>query len=306
MAKYTGTSAANRYNGTAYADTIYGYGGADILDGRGGNDMINGGSGNDQITGGSGADRLTGGGGNDTFFYGIGGGADVITDFGLGDFVRVSGYTSARSITQVGTSVVVNFATGDQITFLATTVAKVQAGLQFTSGTTTGGGGSTTTGTINGTSSADTLNGTSGNDTIYGLAGNDTIRGNGGADRIYGGLGHDVLYGGAGADVFVYTSLQDSYVISGPSYSDVRNADEIADFDVINDRVDLSAIDANSLIAGNQAFIWGGSGVGHLMTSTFAGTDLVADIDGDGRADLYIYFGSVGETNPLSAMNFIL
>src|SRR5205823_9964859 len=104
---------------------------ADYLGGTAGADTIDGLGGNDTIRGLAGADTLTGGSGNDTFLYGVGDGSDVFTDFATGDVVKVSGYTAAQSIIQLGSDVVVLFAGGDQITFDNTTVSVVQAGLDF-------------------------------------------------------------------------------------------------------------------------------------------------------------------------------
>ena len=60
-------------------------------------------------------------------------------------------------------------------------------------------------------------------------------------DRLIGGAGRDNLYGQAGSDVFDFNSLADNsrYVIR--------------DF-VLLDYVDLSTIDANARVAGNQGF----------------------------------------------------
>jgi Ca2+-binding RTX toxin-like protein len=72
------------------------------------------------------------------------------------------------------------------------------------------------------------------------LAGNDTL---------IGGLGKDSLTGGVGADVFKFNSVSDSSAL--PKQSDI-----ITDFKhAQGDKIDLSAIDANSVLAGDQAFI---------------------------------------------------
>jgi serralysin len=56
----------------------------------------------------------------------------------------------------------------------------------------------------------------------------------------------------AGADTFVFSALSDS---AGASI------DVLADFSTAqNDKINLSAIDANSLLAGDQAFSWVGTG----------------------------------------------
>ncbi|KQN19486.1 cadherin [Sphingomonas sp. Leaf33] len=119
----------------------------------------------------------------------------------------------------------------------------------------TGGSGNDT---ITGTSEADTLNGGAGNDILYGLGGNDsliggtgndTIDGGDGNDTIFGGAGRDIMTGGAGADIFRFTA-------TGDSATTATTRDIITDFQRGVDKIDLSAIDANtSLFAyGDQAF----------------------------------------------------
>ena len=269
MANYVGTSGADTLIGTLSADALKGIGGNDTLSGRAGNDLLDGGTGDDVIDGGAGRDTiyggdgidwlaggrgndiLSGGAGNDVFVFASGDRQDVITDFAVGDLIKISGYASAQSVAQVGTSVVVTLSTYDTITFSSATLASVKAALQF-AGTTSGGGGATGI-TITGTNGWDTLNGTAGNDVIYGLGGYDVIKAGDGNDRIYGGLGGDGLYGGAGGDVFVYTTAAE-----GPQYGLMYYEwDIIHDFQSI-DRIDLSAIDANALLSGNQVFHFAG------------------------------------------------
>ena len=113
MARYNGTSGADRINGSALADLIYGRDGNDVLNGnRGfdriwgenGNDVLNGGAGNDSLAGGAGndllrggpgADRMLGGPGNDVLVGGTGGdvmqggmGRDTFRFFGAMDSPR--------------------------------------------------------------------------------------------------------------------------------------------------------------------------------------------------------------------------
>jgi serralysin len=250
MALFTGTSAANNIVGTATTDTIRGYGGNDIVEGRGGNDKIYGGAGNDTLVGGTGNDTLSGGTGSDVFQFAAGDAQDVITDLRLGDVVKISGYASAQSLIQTGTSVVLTLSSSDTITILNGSVATVQAALQFGGGS---GGGGTTAGTITGTNGNDILNGSGSNDIIKGLGGYDVINGGAGNDQIHGGLFGDRLYGGAGADTFVYTSLSEA-----PPYGLMYyESDTIVDWQSI-DQINLSALDANPALAGQQHFHFAG------------------------------------------------
>lgn len=78
--------------GSAYNDNLAGYAGNDTLEGGQGNDVLGGNAGNDELVGGGGNDTLSGGAGSDVFcFSGSGNGIDVITDFGVGDRIRVYG-----------------------------------------------------------------------------------------------------------------------------------------------------------------------------------------------------------------------
>lgn len=79
------------------------------------------------------------------------------------------------------------------------------------------------------------------------VAGNLTINGNAGADTLLGLAGTDFLIGGTGGDLVRYTATGDSVVGVG--------RDIISGFDAVGagvqDRVDASAIDANTAVAGN-------------------------------------------------------
>lgn len=97
------------------------------------------------------------------------------------------------------------------------------------------------------------LRGSSFNDTLTGDNANNRIEGGKGADVITGALGADVLAGGTAADRFRYLSVAES-----PNSPNL--CDSILDFNPaeVNEVIDLSAIDASSLLAGNQAFVWRG------------------------------------------------
>lgn len=153
--------------------------------------------------------------------------------------------------------------------------------------------------TLRGTSGADTISGSGGNDTITALGGADKIDAGAGNDRIKGGPGADEMFGGSGADVFVYRSVADS------PFNANYTIDWIRDWESI-DTIDLSAIDANSTIAGNQAFNFVGysygTPVGHLDPGELAiagfGGELyiVANTDTDDAWDFAIsLWSSAGE-----------
>ncbi|MDX2288841.1 MAG: M10 family metallopeptidase C-terminal domain-containing protein [Hyphomicrobiaceae bacterium] len=146
----------------------------------------------------------------------------------------------------------------------------------------------------------DSLDGGVGNDRLFGEAGNDSLRGSFGIDVLTGGLGRDFLTGGGQRDVFDYNILTES-----------RGAlrDRITDFQRRIDDIDLSTLDANTRVAGNQRFKF----IGDDAFSRTAGevhavragslTRVEGDVNGDGRADFAI---DVSGTAPLSAGDFIL
>jgi Ca2+-binding RTX toxin-like protein len=129
------------------------------------------------------------------------------------------------------------------------------------------------------------FNGSSDADTIIGGRGADTVSGGQGDDQITGGRGADSLIGDTGADSFIFTATADSTN---------RAHDLITDFDAAEDHIDLSAIDARTDRANDQAFhlVAKFTGVSGQLTLTYDADDDVTlvrgDVNGDGRADLYI------------------
>jgi Ca2+-binding RTX toxin-like protein len=116
-----------------------------------------------------------------------------------------------------------------------------------------------------------------------------------------GGMGADQLTGGADGDTFLFNFLSDSWAGAG-------NRDQILDFDAGTDEIDISAIDANLSVAGDQAFAVIGTGftntAGELRFEV-AGSNTIIQIDrnGDGVADMEIEV--VGVTS-LTADDFTL
>lgn len=86
---------------------------------------------------------------------------------------------------------------------------------------------------------------------LRGEAGFDTLNGGAGNDTLIGGLGRDTLWGGADKDRFVWASTAESGALL---------SDRVTDFQRGIDTLDLAAIDANTLVAGNQAFVLSGTG----------------------------------------------
>ena len=87
-----------------------------------------------------------------------------------------------------------------------------------------------------------------GNDLLTGTVKNDTLSALAGDDTLIGGAGTDKLTGGLGADTFKFNNLSDSGITA-------KTRDTITDFkSTQNDKIDLSGIDSNSVLAGDQAF----------------------------------------------------
>jgi hypothetical protein len=92
-----------------------------------------------------------------------------------------------------------------------------------------------------------------GNDQLVGTDKNDKLSSLAGDDTLVGGQGVDTLTGGKGADTFVFNNESESWITS-------TTRDTITDFNHNeNDKIDLSAIDANEKLAGDQAFMFIGS-----------------------------------------------
>lgn len=151
---------------------------------------------------------------------------------------------------------------------------------------------------IRGGKGADTLIGNGGNDRLFGDAGADVLSGGNGNDTLSGGKGADVLTGGKGADTFVFATTKEAH------------RDTITDFDSSEgDVIDLSGIDAQTDVSGDQSFTLIGDAdfsgtAGELRVwQTSSGTQIAGDVDGDGVQDFRITL--TGEVD-LTASDFLL
>jgi Ca2+-binding RTX toxin-like protein len=205
------------------------------------------GSGNDVINfKGSFDDSVNTSGGNDTINAGLG--IDVV-DGGTGNDLLIVNYAGALS----GSIADGFFASGtNSVTF--SNIERFQIAGSSGNDVFTGGTGNDS---LMGNAGNDTLNGGNGNDTLNGGIGNDNLNGGAGVDNLIGGAGDDILLGGAGkdnlnggtgVDKFKFTAVTDSGLTA-------TTRDTIADFKTAQaDKIDLSAIDANTKTLGNQAF----------------------------------------------------
>ncbi len=270
-------------NGGEGSDSLIGGVGGDIMSGDAGDDSLSGGIGADKLFGGEGIDTLDGGVGNDRFDGGVG--ADILLNGEGNDYL--DGGVGADSMTGgVGNDVFIVDNVGDtvieavgegydivrssaSITLLAANVEAVE--LQGSADLNATGNGD-----------ANNLQGNTGANQLSGGGGVDTINGNDGDDFIIGGTGNDLLRGGLGADTFR---------VLGESMSrPILENDQIYDFSTAEgDIIDLSAIDANSLMANDQAFTLVSvfsKQAGQMTMSFSAGVTLIRlDVNGDTKAD---------------------
>ncbi len=139
---------------------------------------------------------------------------------------------------------------------------------------------------VDGGSGDDVINGGNGNDLLFGDSGNDVIDGGNGSDLIFGGSGNDVLIGVGGADWMQGGSGNDMFVYQSASDSNAGGWDRILDFTQGQDKIDLSDLlgPTTDLAWGNKTATANGAWYLNSGSSTF----VLADIDGDGKADLKI------------------
>ncbi|MEE4463078.1 M10 family metallopeptidase C-terminal domain-containing protein, partial [Azotobacter chroococcum] len=98
--------------------------------------------------------------------------------------------------------------------------------------------------TLSGSSGSDQLSGGSDAEELLGGAGRDLLDGGAGDDLLDGGAGRDNLIGGSGADIFRFADRQDSF----RNYdSGTSRVDDIVDFTVGTDLIDLSALGYSGL-----------------------------------------------------------
>ena len=113
----------------------------------------------------------------------------------------------------------------------------------------------------------------------------DTFKGDGQDNEFQGGLGKDSYTGGGGRDLYAFKTVKDSPAGSG--------RDVIKDFVPGQDVIDVSDIDADSTIPGQQSFRWvgkatltGAAQLGYYVSGS--NTIVRASTDADGKAELEI------------------
>ena len=165
---------------------------------------------------------------------------------------------------------------------------------------------------LRGNGGSDRLSGNPGDDYLAGGSGRDSLHGGAGDDTLLGGAGADRLAGGRGDDVFRFHSGSSTpeaadWIRAGGGAIAFEGAGEAG-----GDRIDLRPIDANTALAGNQAFEWGGQsqkGTGHVWVSNEGGSTAVrANTDADAAAEfkLLIADGSGISASDYTAGDFLL
>lgn len=252
-----GSSGSDRLTGNTETNSLSGGNGNDVLSGMDGADRLDGGAGTDTLAGDFGTDTLHGGTGNDTLDGGL---SNDSLFGGDGNDVLRGGVGADRLDGGLNVD----------------TVAYSESNVGVTINLATGKGSG-------GNAQGDVYAGV---ENANGSTGADAIIGNGGANALRGMAGADRLTGGAGADHFVFGA-------TGESVGAAR--DIIADFShAQGDRINLALIDANTTVAGDQAFKFIGTqafhGVAGELRAFVSGgyTYVDGDVNGDKVIDLHI------------------
>ena len=200
----------------------------------------------------------------------------------------------------LGNDVYVVDNSGDVVTetsILATEIDKVNSSINYTLGA------NLENLTLMGTAAKGTGNGLA--NTLTGNSGANNLNGGAGNDNLIGGSGKDNLTGGLGADKFKFNAVAETG-------NTVTTRDIIADFKHNQgDKIDLSAIDANTAFTGNNAF--SALKLGGTFSGVFANPGelyfdqsahiLYGNNDADSTADFSIQLTGV---NSLAAADLLL
>ena len=310
--------------GSSRADAINAGDGADFISALDGNDTVNAGAGDDQIWSGRGNDVIDGGTGTDTVHYTtsiapvtvtfntattatatngtftdtlsnvegftLSSGSDTFNG-GDGDDIVNGGadwFKSLAAYAEDGVDLI-DGGTGTDTILLAAAASRTIAHTDIAGWTNVEiiDGSAVTKATIQGSTAADVIDLSAFsqliNVSLNGGAGNDTITGTAGGETINGGAGVDSLTGNGGADTFVFSHAGHSSRLAADTITDMGS----------DDTIDLSAIDANTLVAGDQGFTWIGTDdfsktAGELRFDATLGA-ILGDTTGNGVANLQIF-----------------
>ncbi len=294
----------------------------DVLTGNAGNNALNGDAGNDIMDGGLGDDVFKGGAGKDAVSYmGAASGVTVNLTIAGAQNTIGAGIDTLQTIENLHGSLFADFLTGDA----NNNVLNGDAGADIMDGglgddTFKGGGGIDAASYLSATSGVtvdlritiaqDTVGGgtdlLSSIENLHGSIYGDTLIGDAGANTINGDAGDDVLIGNGGADVFKGVGGADTFVFLALSDSLVANPDLVKDF-TVGDKIDLSAIDADSTTIGTQQFHLNGTpGTAGDINVVYDGPYSIIDlyVDNDATVDARIYLA--GDHHTITTADFIL
>lgn len=261
--------------------------------------LANGGAGNDTLMGGGlGSNTLKGGAGDDTYY--VRSSRDtVVEDANSGSDQVLSSidHTLGANLESLRLIDGARVGTGNELS----NRIQGQAGNETLSGL----GGNDV---LQGEAGNDLSLGGAGDDTLYMGAGNDTGVGGDGVDKLSGAAGDDSLSGGAGkdsiagdegADTISGGLDADTFAFGNGSLGTVAT-DHIVDFSSAQgDKLAMGGIDANTTVAGDQAFKFIGTAVFHKVAGELrydvvnGSTCIMGDTNGDGVADLKLWLDGV-------------
>ncbi|MEA3008532.1 MAG: uncharacterized protein QOJ91_224 [Sphingomonadales bacterium] len=268
------------------------------------------------VYGGRGTDHLTGGAGNDIFFFAEGryAAGDVVDGGGGYDGLFLRGnytidFTQAGYAGALQNIENLTLSGAGDIRYARGGGTEFDYDIRWNDDLLAAGSTMTINGSTLGSEESLAFNGSDesdGNFRLFGGGGNDVLTGGSGADLIFGGLRGDTLTGGAGNDIFRFDSVAES---------NSTEADYIEDFNS-GDLVDLSRIDANVLLAGDQAFTFIGSAAfsntaGELravyVNFSLGGDNWLVqgDTDGNGVSDFEVVL-VINPADPITSSDFIL
>lgn len=272
---FFGSQKRSRVSGTDNDDTLAGTERIDFLSGGSGNDTLSGLGGNDRLDGGLGRDAMRGGSGNDIYY--VDDADDIITE-----------------VADEGADKVFAAVSYDLEDNIETLYLRGNADIS--------GRGNELANILSGSRGNNTLDGLDGDDKLFGMIGNDILLGGEGNDRLVGGLGDDELRGGLGFDTLSGGKGADKFILTSSSESSTGDdRDVITDLSVASDIIDLSSIDSNTALGGDQAFTF----IGSTDFSNTAGQlrfdatthILSGDTNGDGVGDFEISLLNISTLN---------
>jgi len=279
-----GTSGDDLIFGLNGDDYVVAGAGADVIELNAGNDFVDAGAGRDVVWAGEGNDVVLGGDDDDALYgeagddHIIAGSGNDLVDGGLGDDQLFGGAGNDLFLFRIND--------GNDYVDAGEGIDTLDLGSLTTATTVDLGNGVNGRGYVSGSQS--------GTDTLYGV---ENVTTGSGADRIIASNAVNVMDGGSGNDVFVFNSAQ------------AADGDTILNFEA-GDKIDLSGIDANAGISGNQAFTLvngtptaGQIGISHEVREDGEFTVITGNTDADGEPEFRI---SITGNHNLTAGDFNL